>query len=131
MKRTRIKRSLLGILLTMSMVVSNFGSVFATGTQPEVQTTTEETTTAVQEVTTEETTEETSSEVTTTEEVEATTEAKKESNKKDKDITLQSDGANKYTITRAATFASISDNNRSWYNPGMFEIAGTSSAKCK
>lgn len=44
-----------------------------------------------------------------------------------KEITIRSEGANKYSITRADNFKTASDNNRSWYNPAMFEIGGTGS----
>ncbi|MEG2329945.1 immunoglobulin-like domain-containing protein [Anaerorhabdus sp.] len=49
----------------------------------------------------------------------------------DKKITIKSEEGNKYTITRGDNFAALSDNNRSWYNPAMFEIAGTGNVGIK
>lgn len=49
----------------------------------------------------------------------------------DKKITIKSEDGNKYTITRGDNFAALSDVNRSWYNPAMFEIAGSGNVGIK
>lgn len=40
----------------------------------------------------------------------------------DKHVTITSDEAGPYTITRGDDFNTISDNSRSWYNPAMIEV---------
>lgn len=49
----------------------------------------------------------------------------------DKKITIKSEDGNKYTITRDDNFAALSDVNRSWYNPAMFEITGSGNVGIK
>lgn len=43
----------------------------------------------------------------------------------EKDITIKSEGSNKFKITRNVGFKPKSDVERSWYNPAMIEIAGS------
>lgn len=42
----------------------------------------------------------------------------------DNNVTISSEGG-RFTVTRAAAFAQLSDTRRSWYNPAMLELGGT------
>lgn len=42
-----------------------------------------------------------------------------------KNLTIMSTPGNQFTITRGTSFNTISDKNRSWYNPAMIEVCGT------